>query len=215
MTADMVDVGSARVHQGNPFPGLRPFEPHESTLFFGREDQCDDLLTRLGRRRLVAVVGMSGSGKSSLVRAGLLPALDRGYLPSAGSSWHIAIFRPGSDPVANLTRGLAERRLPGGGAAGESPDEIRALLDASSLGLAAVARRLLQDTGDSLLVVADQFEELFRFGRIAKSDGAVERAAACVDLLLNASLQEEIPGLCRPDDALGLPRRLRALHRTA
>ena len=56
-----------------------------------------------------------------------------------------------------------------------------------------MARRLLQDTGDSLLVVADQFEELFRFGRIAKSDGAVERAAACVDLLLNASRQEEIP----------------------
>ena len=86
-----------------------------------------------------------------------------------------------------------ERRLPGGGTAGESPDEIRALLDASSLGLAAAARRLLQDTGDSLLVVADQFEELFRFGRIAKSDDAVERAAACVDLLLNASLQEEVP----------------------
>ena len=193
MTADVDDVGSARVDHGNPFPGLRPFEPHESTLFFGREDQCDELLTRLGRRRLVAVVGMSGSGKSSLVRAGLLPALDRGYLPSAGSSWHIAIFRPGSDPVANLTRGLAARRLPGGGAAGEDPDDIRALLDASSLGLAAAARRMLQDTGDSLLVVADQFEELFRFGRIAKSDGAAERAAACVDLLLNASLQEGIP----------------------
>ena len=193
MTAGIDDVGSARVHQGNPFPGLRPFEPHESSLFFGREDQCDDLLTRLGRRRLVAVVGMSGSGKSSLVRAGLLPALDRGYLPSAGSSWHIAIFRPGSDPVANLTRGLEERRLPGGGTAGENPDEIRALLDASSLGLVAAARRLLHDTGDSLLVVADQFEELFRFGRIANRDDAVERAAACVDLLLNASRQEEIP----------------------
>ena len=193
MTAAIDDVGSARVHQGNPFPGLRPFEPHEATLFFGREDQCDDLLTRLGRRRLVAVVGMSGSGKSSLVRAGLLPALDRGYLPSAGSSWHIAIFRPGSDPVANLTRALAERRLPGGNAGDESPDEIRALLDASSLGLATVARRLLQDTGDSLLVVADQFEELFRFGQIAKSDDADEGPAACVDLLLNASVQEGIP----------------------
>ena len=179
----------------NPFPGLRPFEPHESSLFFGREDQCDDLLTRLGRRRLVAVVGMSGSGKSSLVRAGLLPALDRGYLPSAGSSWHIAIFRPGSDPVANLARGLEERRLPGGEAAAESPGEIRALLDASSLGLGAAARRLLRNTGDSLLIVADQFEELFRFGRIAKSDGAsaVERSAACVDLLLNASVQEDVP----------------------
>src|SRR5688572_6846933 len=126
---------------GNPFPGLRPFEPHESSLFFGRDEQCDDLLTRLGRRRLVAVVGMSGSGKSSLVRAGLLPALDRGYLPTAGSSWHMAIFRPGSDPVANLARGLAGRRLADGATAQEDADEIRRHLDASSLGLAAAARR--------------------------------------------------------------------------
>jgi hypothetical protein len=193
MTAAHDSVGSARVRPGNPFPGLRPFEPHESALFFGRDDQCDDLLTRLGRRRLVAVVGMSGSGKSSLVRAGLLPALDRGYLPSAGSSWHIAIFRPGSDPVANLTRALVTRRLPGGGTADEQPDGIRPLLDASSLGLIAAARKLLHGTGDSLLIVADQFEELFRFGRLAKRDDALERSAACVDLLLNASQQEDIP----------------------
>ncbi len=194
MTAiSLAGVHSVRVRQGNPFPGLRPFEPHESSLFFGRDEQCDELLTRLGRRRLVAVVGMSGSGKSSLVRAGLLPALDRGYLGSAGSSWHITIFRPGSDPVGNLTRGLVTRRLPGGGAAEENPDEIRRLLDASSLGLAAAARRLLPDKGDSLLIVADQFEEIFRFGRIARADDAVEQAATCVDLLLNASLQEDIP----------------------
>src|SRR5688572_1062524 len=193
MTADVDVAGLARVRWGNAFPGLRPFEPHESPLFFGREDQCDDLLTRLGRQRLVAVVGMSGSGKSSLVRAGLLPALDRGYLPSAGSSWHIAIFRPGSDPVANLTRGLVTRRLPGSDAGEENPDEIRAQLDASSLGLAAVARRLLHDTRDSLLIVADQFEELFRFDRLAKGNDATARAAACVDLLLNASMQEDVP----------------------
>ena len=193
MIAGTHDIGSTRVLQGNPFPGLRPFEPHESSLFFGRDDQCDDLLTRLGRRRLVAVVGMSGSGKSSLVRAGLLPALDRGYLPSAGSSWHVAIFRPGSDPVANLTRGLATRRLPGSETAEENPDEIRDLLDTSSLGMATAARRLLTDADDSLLIVADQFEELFRFGRITNSDEAIGRATACVDLLLNASQQEEIP----------------------
>ena len=193
MTAGGDNVGSARVRPGNPFPGLRPFEPHESSLFFGRDEQCDDLLARLGRRRLVAVVGMSGSGKSSLVRAGLLPALARGYLPSAGSSWQIAIFRPGSDPIANLTRALAARDLPGGDSADENPDDIRPFLDATSLGLVTAGRRLLQDSGDSLLIVADQFEELFRFGRIGTRDEALERAAACVDLLLNASLQEEIP----------------------
>jgi energy-coupling factor transporter ATP-binding protein EcfA2 len=186
-------VDSVRTRPGNPFPGLRPFEPHESSLFFGRDEQCDDLLTRLARGRLVAVVGMSGSGKTSLVRAGLLPALDRGYLPAAGSSWHIAIFRPGSDPVANLTRALVSRRRPGGTIGEDHPDEVRSLLDASSLGLVAAARRLLTDSTDALLVVADQFEEIFRFGRIARAGNAQEQAAACVDLLINASRQDDVP----------------------
>src|SRR5215472_6467426 len=101
---------ATRAGTDNPFPGLRPFESAEAALFFGRDEQCDELLARLAARRLVAVVGMSGSGKSSLVRAGLLPALSRGYLPSAGSSWHIAVFRPGSDPLANLARALAGRQ---------------------------------------------------------------------------------------------------------
>ena len=185
-------VDGIRIRPGNPFPGLRPFEPHESALFFGRDEQCDALLTRLARGRLVAVVGMSGSGKTSLVRAGLLPALDRGYLPSAGSSWHIAVFRPGSDPVANLARALVTRRRPGGGG-DEDPGDIRALLDASSLGLTSVARRLLPDTSDCLLVVADQFEEIFRFGRIARSADAHAQATACVDLLINACQQDDVP----------------------
>ena len=170
MTETIGAVDGVRTRPGNPFPGLRPFEPHESSLFFGRDEQCDALLTRLARGRLVAVVGMSGSGKSSLVRAGLLPALDRGYLPSAGSSWHIAIFRPGSDPVANLTRALVTRRLPGGAAPEKIPTRFVRCSTRAASDLAAVARRLLQDTSDSLLVVADQFEEIFRFGRIAQSD---------------------------------------------
>src|SRR5262245_10005292 len=192
MTAASAAAATSRIHRGNPFPGLRPFEQHESPLFFGRDEQCDDLLARLARRRLVAVVGMSGSGKSSLVRAGLLPALDRGYLPSAGSSWHIAVFRPGSDPVGNLARGLAARRTPAGVTADDDAGEIRKRLERSSLGLASVAHTLLGDGGDSLLVVADQFEEIFRFGRIAGSSGH-EHAAECVDLLINASQQEDVP----------------------
>ena len=69
----------------NPFPGLRPFEMQEKYLFFGREDQTVELLKRLGQARFMAVVGTSGSGKSSLVRAGLLPALPGGTMPDAGS----------------------------------------------------------------------------------------------------------------------------------
>jgi hypothetical protein len=176
----------------HPFPGLRPFEQHESSLFFGRDEQCDDLLSRLARRRLVAVVGTSGSGKSSLVRAGLLPSLDRGYLPAAGSAWHVAIFRPGSAPLANLNQALLERRRYSPEAGNESSEAIRSRLESSSMGLIDAARSLITDSGDSLLVVADQFEEIFRFARLRSGHG-LDEAAACVDLLINASQQSDVP----------------------
>src|SRR5436190_1886722 len=91
----------------NPFPGLRPFESSETHLFFGRDGQSEELLRRLKKTRFLAVVGTSGSGKSSLVRAGLLPALQGGLMASAGSDWRIAILRPGGDPIGNLARSLA------------------------------------------------------------------------------------------------------------
>jgi len=69
-----------RERPANPFPGLRPFETEEYRLFFGREGQSDALIERLERSRFLAVVGTSGSGKSSLVRAGLLPGLRGGMM---------------------------------------------------------------------------------------------------------------------------------------
>ena len=93
----------------NPFPGLRPFETDEYGLFFGREGQSDALIERLQRSHFLAVVGTSGSGKSSLVRAGLLPALRGGMMAGAGSGWRIAIMRPGNDPIGNLANALAEK----------------------------------------------------------------------------------------------------------
>ena len=177
----------------NPFPGLRPFDSHESALFFGRDEQCDELLARLAGRRLVAVVGASGSGKSSLVRAGLLPALQRGYLPAAGSSWQIAIFRPGGTPLANLTNALLGSAVQEAGAAAITRDEISALLSSSSLGLVAAADRLVANGHRSLLVVVDQFEEIFRFRDLAAGADAEEAAVECVNLLLGAAGQDDVP----------------------
>ncbi len=91
----------------NPFPGLRPFEFCESHLFFGRDGQSEQLIAKLSGTRFLAVAGTSGSGKSSLVRAGLLPALFGGFMTNTGSSWRVAIMRPGNDPLGNLAR--AER----------------------------------------------------------------------------------------------------------
>jgi hypothetical protein len=103
----------------NPFPGLRPFEEKDNVFFFGRDAQIEELLDRLGRRRFVAVIGTSASGKSSLVRAGLLPALRGGFMAGAGSRWRIAVMRPGSVPIATLAEALDSSSVLGsdGGAA--------------------------------------------------------------------------------------------------
>ena len=75
----------------NPFPGLRPFGAEEDYLFFGREEQTRELLQLLRTHRFLAVVGTSGSGKSSLVRAGLLPALYGGTMVGVGSDWSTVV----------------------------------------------------------------------------------------------------------------------------
>src|ERR1700736_6472083 len=90
----------------NPFPGLRPFEADEDHLFFGREKEIDELLRRLGSHRFLSVVGTSGSGKSSLVRSGLIPSLYSGFMVKASSSWRVSILRPGEDPIGHLAEAL-------------------------------------------------------------------------------------------------------------
>ena len=196
MAADVARVSTLALPgslKDNPFPGLRPFDSNESALFFGRDEQCDDLLARLARNRLVAVVGASGSGKSSLVRAGLLPALQRGYLPSAGSSWQIATFRPGGSPTRNLIAALADSAATTPGAASISKERLAEMLSMSSLGLVDAAAHLLGTQQRSLLVLADQFEEIFRYRSLASSATASEDAVECIDLLLAAASQDDVP----------------------
>src|SRR6187399_228530 len=93
-----------------PFPGLRPFKTSEFQLFKGRDGQAEELIKRLKKNHFLAVIGSSGTGKSSLVRAGLIPQLFGGYLREAGNKWNIAICRPGKDPVENLAIALSSIR---------------------------------------------------------------------------------------------------------
>src|SRR5437868_12824108 len=179
----------------NPFPGLRPFETEEYRLFFGREGQSDALIARLGRSRFLAVVGTSGSGKSSLVRAGLLPALRGGMMSGAGAGWRIAVMRPGHDPVGNLARVLAGdgvlAEAGGGLPRAEAEAVVEATLRRGSLGLAEAARRARLSEHEKLLVVVDQFEELFRFRSARAATSTDDDASAFVKLLLEGARQRD------------------------
>jgi tetratricopeptide (TPR) repeat protein len=179
----------------NPFPGLRPFEPGEDHLFFGREKQVDELLRRLRACRFLAIVGTSGSGKSSLVRSGLMPALDGGFMVQASSIWRTAIMRPGEDPVRHLATALNSPDVLG--ATGELEATNCVLLEATlrrgTRGLVEAVRQARIPSEDNLLVVVDQFEELFRFRRNSQIANSRDEAIGFVKLLLEAAQQGEIP----------------------
>jgi hypothetical protein len=136
----------------------------------------------------LAAIGPSGSGKSSLVRAGLLPELYGGTMAKAGSKWHVILMQPGGSPISNLAAALLEGDL-------HDPDEedilawVKTTLLRSGLGLTGAVRQSQLPTGTNLLVVVDQFEEMFRFSNKARQDR--EEASAFVNLLLEASHQPD------------------------
>jgi hypothetical protein len=166
-----------------PYPGLRPFDSNESEIFFGREEHTDRLLAILQREHFLAVIGPSGSGKSSLVRAGLLPALAAGWL-GTGSEWRIAVMRPGGSPIQRLARALMAQQALGHeliapNLDGTTNDNDLALIAANlrrgPTSLLTVTNDALRNSASSsnsgpatqtnLLVLVDQFEELFTYAQ--------------------------------------------------
>jgi len=180
----------------NPFPGLRPFEPDENHLFFGREKEIDELLRRLRSTRFLSVVGTSGSGKSSLVRSGVIPSLYGGFMVTAGSSWRVAMFRPGEDPIRHLAEALDQSGALGDRSAEPEQtrrDFVETTLRRGSLGIVNAVQYARIPSKDNLLVVVDQFEELFRFRRSRQIDTSRDDAVAFVNLLLDAANQTAVP----------------------
>jgi tetratricopeptide (TPR) repeat protein len=153
--ASAQDLGTA------PFPGLRPFSFNDHVWFFGREDQTFSLCALLLRNHFVAVIGSSGSGKSSIVRAGLLPQLHAENERSGKDTWRWLTMRPGRDPIGHLAQALADL---GGGVSQEARrSRIEASLRSSSRGIFDALAHNATDPAAQLVLVVDQFEELFRY----------------------------------------------------
>ena len=153
--AEDTDTNEAvRTDSPNPFMGLRAFGTDDASSFFGRGALVAELLRTLrSGQRLVALVGASGSGKSSAVRAGLIPALAKGAIEGS-DRWLTATMVPGSNPFAELEAALLRSAI-------NSPDSLSDQLDGSDGGLLRAAMRVLPSESDRIVIVIDQFEELF------------------------------------------------------
>lgn len=138
----------------NPFPGLRPFAPEESDLFFGRRGESNEVLGKLLKNRFITVMGASGTGKSSLIYCGVLP----GIRNDKSSVWKIFSFRPGNDPFGNLSKALSD----GNGSNVVSKDNPE--------GIPGMVAETGIKPDEKVLLVIDQFEELFRYGSLGAGD---------------------------------------------
>jgi serine/threonine protein kinase/WD40 repeat protein/predicted nucleic acid-binding Zn-ribbon protein len=141
----------------NPYKGLRAFQEADAADFFGRELLVNQLLDRMVEedqyQRFLAVVGPSGSGKSSVVRAGLVPQIRGGMLPGS-ENWFVLDFVPGTSPLRQLEAALLS-------IATRPPSRLYEMLKADIGALTWAIDRVLADVDGDLLLIIDQFEEVF------------------------------------------------------
>jgi WD40 repeat protein/transcriptional regulator with XRE-family HTH domain len=163
-----------------PYRGLQPFHEDDTELFFGREGDVQRLLERLKTTRFLAVVAPSGSGKSSLVRAGLLPALRRGALPGS-EVWRPVVFTPGPEPLTTLAAHLLHTSSTG--TMQRTVDRLAR--DDRTLHLAVSLALSNQPAPARVLLLVDQFEEIF-----AQCHGQRERAQFVANLLYASAIPE-------------------------
>ncbi len=168
-----------QIEERGPYPGLRPFSEDDAAVFFGREAEVEALWARIERRPLLAIIGSSGAGKTSFVRAGVVPGRPDG--------WAAIVCTPGRAPMRGLGRALAP----------ELTGDLDALRQLVSFEDAEVAFDLLQRWRKpylGVLLVVDQFEELFTLNPAdvqARFAAFLGRLAAEADIRVVVSLRDD------------------------
>ncbi|NET36546.1 MAG: hypothetical protein F6K19_31715, partial [Cyanothece sp. SIO1E1] len=157
-----------------PYKGLEAFEIEDASFFFGRTRLVEELCTKLAGKNFLAVVGASGSGKSSIVKAGLLPELRRRQREQGVEPWLFQVFRPGTTPLKNLARVFAEASLD------LELSATEALVYQGANGLAELVR---STDSPGVVLVVDQFEEVFS---LCSSHDERQRFFECLLGALNA-----------------------------
>lgn len=171
-----VSFAAQAVSSDCPYKGLSAFQPEDADRFHGREALTEELVRRLQMQKVLVVGGPSGSGKSSLVRAGLIPALRAGAGPG-GARCRIVVMTPGRDALAELYYQLVQ-------ALEQVPGAQRPMIRPEDLAQRpALARRLAHPTGAEppLILCIDQFEELFTLSPPAQRQPFIEALSAMTD----------------------------------
>ena len=161
----------------NPYMGLLAFDDGDADRFFGRESLVNELVERLGgqslRSRCLVVVGPSGSGKSSVVRAGLVPAIRSGAV-ARSADWFTTTLTPGTDPFESLEVALLRIAV-------NPPPSLVGQLRNGARGVLRGARRCLGSDDDRLLIVIDQFEEVFSSASSDDANSFMEALSVAVE----------------------------------
>jgi WD40 repeat protein/ABC-type oligopeptide transport system ATPase subunit len=183
----------------NPFPGLRPFGVEESYLYFGREGHVNEILLKISQHRFVTVMGYSGSGKSSLMFCGFVPALHGGFMTTSGPNWNVIVSRPGRSPIKTLSTSIVELMVRNGKVRDDDQELfqsiISSILRSGTNGLVEVARYIQTEAGENIFFLIDQFEEIFRYkdDNISGYNEVGNEAQHYVKLILTAIGQKEVP----------------------
>jgi formylglycine-generating enzyme required for sulfatase activity len=179
-------LDSLPLHDGlrNPYRGLDYFREEDAPLFFGRDDIALKLLDKVKTCALVALVGNSGTGKSSVVRAGLMPLLRKQHAPDP--SWEVIVFNPGGNPFQNLSSALLKSWNYGPAEIfNKNPETEKTLRTTLSLTVAIAQTLEKSRHADKLLLVIDQFEEVVTQEKTGR-ETAQSDFALFVELLLSA-----------------------------
>lgn len=168
----------------NPFPGIRSFEREESHLFFGRESQIETIVSILEKTHFLAIVGTSGSGKSSLIRAGVIPAILGGKIKDQ-KDWNITVFKPGENPISSFAIKYSETcnaKVSKSENSFVMPDQAERHLRTDSQ---PILRAYQQLGTEPWLIVIDQFEEIFRYRKHLDAESAKNESIVFINLFLD------------------------------